>query len=245
MVEMTKAANTNNDPRMSFLGAQEKSVDTENDDSTTVLLPYPKDDTGVISSVDQHDDDFESKSGCQNIGQSHPNFSWKRAVASRKRSRSAVLLLFGSDVCRFELLALQSISEKARVTDIFEHIANCKDRSLREQSYRGILVAATEKLLSPESFVASHCGKRNSILVAVPEQGSLIECTRNAIRLLSDPLIDYNLALHDFDAKGWITKGKKRVQFLCSTDMTANGKLQFLWNSPKKQMNMNDTNHIL
>ena len=149
---------------------------------------------------DDCDDSELTTFGCKTsrtlIGRlSHPNSSWKNVVFKKRRSsRDAVLLLFTPDTYRFELLALQSIHEKARVADLLDHILNCQDDKLRKQTYKGILIAKTEKLLTPEKLVASHCGKRNSIFVAVPEPTNSIVCTRMAIRLLYEPIVEKNVS---------------------------------------------------
>ena len=169
------------------------AVDVMDDDKHTSNLSFPRRKTPQHKappsheSIDSEHDDFHK------IGHSILNFSWKNVV-SKTFSRNAVLLLFSLDGCRFELLALQEIDEKATVSDIFQHVSNCQDEFLQRQTYKGVLVAATERLVTMDKVVANHCGKRNSILVAVPEESTVIECTRNAIQLLSDPLIDHSVS---------------------------------------------------
>jgi len=155
---------------------------------------------------------------------SAPNNSWKHMLHKFRRSKSrkieneeprnAVLLLFSMDgTNRFELLSLQSIRETATVANIFEHVTNCKEEALKEQEYQGILTDSCDSLI-PMKETVSHCCGQNSVLVAVPVGSNVISCTRSAVTLLSDSIINLNLQMHGFDSSGWTTRRKKKLQFL-------------------------------
>jgi len=160
------------------------------------------------TAAEQHPRGFKDAKEQNNRGSN--SAPWKRIMnkvrksqkVSKEEPRDAVLLLFSMDACRFELLALQAISDTATVSDIFEHVSSCKEECLREQPYQGILSVHADTLITKDMNVAQCCdkksssssnNKRNSILVAVPEGASVIECTRSAIQLLSDPVIIYNV----------------------------------------------------
>lgn len=154
-----------------------------------------------------------SRKPCTNDG-----MFMKRILNSMRKSPqpiNAVLLLFSMDSYRFELLALQAIQDTATVADIFDHLSSCQEECLQHQKYQGILSASSDSLLTMNKAVAKYCrgNSRNSVLVAVPQGASIVASTRNAVRLLSDPVIVGNLEFHGFDASGWTARRKKRILF--------------------------------
>lgn len=122
--------------------------------------------------------------------------------------RNVVLLLFDIDeeereqrgCSRFELLALKGISDTDHVGNLLEQVSHYgQEIVLRQQSYKGILTTrSSSAIVTSDQLVAKHCpAGKNIVVVGVPQGSNIIECTRRAIQLLSEPVIQEKVRQDD------------------------------------------------